>query len=512
MFSKSYSATILGINPIIITIEVDVSDGLPSFDMVGLLGSEVKEARERVRISIKNSGYSLKAKRVTVNLSPADIRKEGTAFDLPVAFAILSSYGYINDEFLKDTLVVGELSLNGKVNSVNGILSIIHTAKQEKFKKCIIPYDNINEALIVDDIDIYAVKSLKEAIDVINKKVRVKPQKSIYDFNLSNDNYNSNYDFSNIAGQSFAKRGMEIAASGMHNMLMIGPPGSGKTMLAKSVPTILPNLTFDEAMEVSKIYSISGLLKDKPFITNRPFRDPHHTISSTALAGGGRIPKPGELTLAHLGVLFLDELPEFNKNIIELLRQPLEERHISITRLSGRFEFPTNFMLVAAMNPCNCGFYPDRNKCECSINNIKRYLSKISKPILDRFDISAEVLQVDYKELKYRNQGEVSTSIKKRVEIAREIQLERYKGKGIYYNSELNIKNIEEFCKLGVSEQRLIELAYKKMNLSVRGYHKILKVSRTIADLEESTFIKEHHISEAISYRGLDTKYWGNKL
>ncbi len=508
MFSKVFSGAVHGIESRIVTVEADISDGLPVFDLVGYLGSEVREARERVRISLKNSGYRLPAKRITINLSPADMRKEGTAFDLPIAVSVLVSLGFLTEESLEGTLFIGELSLNGEIKKVNGVLPIVYMAYEQGFKRCIVPACNVREGAVVQGIEVYGAENLVQLAGFLKGSLMIEPC-VLKDDELKPGKEPYEVDFSDIVGQELAKRAIEIAACGMHNILLIGPPGSGKTMLARRIPTILPELSFEESLEISKIYSVSGLLdNNQSLIRNRPFRSPHHTITTTALTGGGRFPMPGEISLSHLGVLFLDEFPEFNRNTIEILRQPLEENEITITRLNGTYRYPANLMLCAAMNPCNCGYYPDRNKCRCSLSQVRHYLGKISRPLLDRIDISIEVPQTDYRELKKQGEGETSASIRERIRLARELQYARYEKENIQFNSQLSAKMLDVYCKLEKEEEKIMEEAYNRLHLSARAYHRILKVARTIADLEGEERISTKHLTEAVCYRSMDKKYW----
>lgn len=509
LFYNSYSGVVQGIDAQIIQVEVDVCDGLPMFSLVGLLSSETREAKDRVRISIRNSGFKIPTKHITVNLSPADIRKEGTAFDLSIAMALLTAFGYVPQECLKKTLFIGELSLNGSVKTVDGVLPITCTAKEQGFELCMVPQGNVREASMVQGIKVIGVSDLKEIVDYFSGTKQLEEAKGEqFDFD---EKELETLDFSEVSGQETMKRALEIAVSGMHNVLMIGPPGAGKTMLAQRIPSIMPELTFEESLEISKIYSISGLLGEKQsFVRQRPFRSPHHSITPTTLIGGGRSPKPGEICLADEGVLFLDELPEFNRNTIEMLRQPLEERKITISRLNGSCTYPSKFILIAAMNPCRCGFYPDRNRCNCSEVQVRNYLGKISQPILDRIDLCAEATEMTYKDLVKSKKAESSNDIRERVKKARNLQILRYKGENIHYNGELSAKQVEKYCALGEQEQNLMEQVFEKMELSARSYHRILKVARTIADLEGSEDIKSSHLSEAVCYRGMDKKYWGN--
>lgn len=507
MYSTIKTAIIQGIHTKPIQVEVDISNGMPAFDMVGYLSPEVREGKERIRTALHNIGVILPAKRITVNLSPANLRKCGTGFDLPIAIAILQSIGALSQEACENKLFVGELGLNGQILPVNGVLPIVSDGMENGVTEFVIPKDNISEGKLVKDAKIYAFSHLQEILDFLNGKPYEEEVINIEETHLKNCK-----DFSEVCGQQFLKRACEVAASGMHNMLIIGPPGAGKTMISERLATILPPLTEEEQLELSKIYSVCGLLNDKrALMKERPFRSPHHTITKAGLTGGGAIPKPGEISLAHNGVLFLDELPEFQKTTMEILRQPLEEHEIHLVRAMNSVTYPANFLLLAAMNPCNCGYYPDMNLCRCSESNLRRYLDKVSQPLLDRIDLCVEAPTLSYGELiqKDKNKGESSQDIQKRVLICHEIQCERYKNETFSHNSGIPASRLEEFCALDKKEQHYMERMYEKMALTARTYHKILRVARTIADLEQEKNIKVKHLTEAICYRNVDRKFWG---
>lgn len=500
-----YTCGLNGINANIVNIEADISNGLPSYDVVGLADTSVKESKERVRSGLKNSGFTFPARKITINLAPASIKKEGTHYDLPMAVALLKIMGAV-DSCVSDFAVFGELSLNGDVRGVSGILPMTDRAREAGFKKVIVPDENKNEASLVPNIEVYPVKNLTDAVNIINKETQILPYKFEESFN---DTSYEKLDFADVAGQESAKRAIEVACSGGHSCIMSGPPGGGKTMLSKRIPSILPPLSYEEAMEVTKIYSVSGLITPQnPLIKNRPFRTVHHTASSVSLVGGGSKAMPGEVSLAHNGVLFLDEIPEFKRATLEVLRQPLEDKTVTVTRVSRTAVYPCNFMIVAAMNPCPCGYFgSDVKPCTCSNEEIRRYQRKISGPLFDRIDIQIEIPALKYNQLSDLNKAESSDIIRKRVTQAREIQEKRYKGSGIRTNAELTSPMIKEYCKLSSEANTVLRRAFDNLGLSARGYTKILKLARTIADMEKSENIEVYHIAEAISYRDMTIKY-----
>lgn len=507
MLSIIKSITLHGLEGFIVDVQVDVAGGIPCCDIVGLPDISIRESKERVRAAIKNSGYEFPSRRIVINLAPATIKKEGSAFDLPIAIAILMASGCINAFNYKNVVFLGELSLDGNINGIQGILPMCIEAKRIGIKKIIVPKDNVREASVVSGIEVIPVISLNQVVSYLNGQISIQNEQFNFE-NLCKSNYYCNLNFSEVKGQRNIKRAIEVSASGGHNCLLIGSPESGKTMMARRIPTILPNLSFEESLEVTKIHSIAGNITSKnPFIINRPFRSPHHTISKTSLVGGGKIPKPGEISLAHYGVLFLDELPEFDKSTLEVLRGPLEDGKITISRVNAVLTYPCNFMLVASMNPCPCGYYGSDKECNCSSQTIKKYIGKISGPLLDRIDIQVEVSSVKYENLNSKNAEESSEEIRKRVEETRKIQLERYKEIEIFSNSELTPKLIEKYCKLDYKCKEILEKAFDKLGLSARAYGRILKVARTIADMEKSDNIKSMHLLEAIQYRSLDKKY-----
>lgn len=500
MFCKINSASFLGVEMLKINVEVDISDGLPNFDMVGLLNSEVKESRERVRTAIKNQSIILPPKRITINLSPVNVRKTGNYFDLAIAVGILKCLGIVLSTNLEDTLIVGELSLNGDVKKIGGILAIVAKAKELGFKKCIIPKENEDEGAVIDGINVYGVNSLNEAVSIINDEFKKEAvHKDIYEVYRSNALAFTTLDFADVYGNEGIKRAVMIAACGKHHLLMIGPPGVGKSMIASRIPTILPKPDMDECIEITKIHSIAGKLKDGNFMTNRPYRAPHHTITQSALVGGGMIPKMGEVTLAHKGVLFLDELAEFKPDTIDTLREPIENGQVIISRNSGKYVFPADIMLVGATNPCKCGYYPDRNRCNCSESQVKNYLNRISGPILDRLDICVNMEPIKIEEIEKNSKNISSSDMQKIVEKGRKIQKDRNpSGK---FNSKLSVREIESICCMEKEAGELLRESYAKLQLSVRAYYKIIRVARTIADIEECEYINKKHMAEAINYR-----------